>query len=137
MIEKAERLIEMLHDVTGSVKSVISNEELESLSSAIELVCDIRDRLQQKEPIPIPKEVKTILEKEAERLYFSEGLSRISGAWYNYEIIEEYDNGWGILFSAGIIEDEHSREDETKMYLRKDTLKFTENEEEVEFVPED
>lgn len=136
-MKKIETLINKLHEVADFVDRTGMSEDVELIGECIDLACDIKDGKEDGEETELSQEVIDVLNKNCNLILHHNGLHSINGSFCNYEIIEELDNGWHVSFEYGTQDESGSSKTEFTTYLRKDTLEFTDDEEEVIFEPED
>jgi len=135
-MKKIDVLIDKLHEVADFVDRTGMSEDIELIGRCIDLACEIRDGKEETN-ISLPQEIKDVLSKQCSIILNNEGLSNINGGFCTYEVNEEFDNGWSVYFIVGVQDDTTNSKDEFMLYLRKDTLELTTDEEEVEFEPEE
>lgn len=135
-MKKIETLINKLHEVADFVDRTGMSEDIELIGECIDLACDIKDG-KESDDIQLPQDVIETLNIECALILRSNGLNNINGSYCDYEVIEELDNGWHIAFKFGVQDEEGSSTNEFTTYLRKDTMKFSDDEDDVMFEPED
>ena len=94
------------------------------------------DMIQPNKLYTLPEKVIKIIEEEKDRVYFEEGYEKISGGYVNAHVNHIYDNGWEVLLSHGVQCEDYETSFTFKLYLRKDTLEWTEDKELVNCIQE-